>query len=700
MKTKVLSLNVDKSMSFSRFQSRLVSSLKAYTDDNLVTQHFEDIRESFMALQDALQSDDLIITVVDTRNYLRFKSALIQAFECGAEYNSAVLNKIEKRIELDDKKKKAFAAFPAVATVFVSDDGFYSGFGLDNGSQCILCLPIDNARIDTILREGAIPFLHNVFGSQEQIKTVEESNKVNIKKVEIAVNKILGSKSVVAINGTKNAEVLKSCGDYVKGFNDAFIFTPHVEDKGTVNVTEYTAQLAKVSLDLSSANLGACISDVYTAGDVKYICIAVANDQSAVVRKLYMSDNETEYEFVESAAIELVELVGERAQGARSIGIEITEDTSDENAITEKDKKPAGKKPLAILAVILGLVVALCAVIGIVYKSQGEDGMFANAINSIFNKQEEQTTEASTTEKPTVKPDVNVPVVENSIKLKFSDFIIHEYLKTPYENLVSKDTPPEFITVNGQKLDAKDAIAKIVTAEIDVNNYSVEAVKAQAVAVYSTLKYRNNGFVIDGVEISEVYPDNVKLAVDSVFGEYVAYKNQVAIAPFHRVSANQTLDMTEIAPYLQSVKIKGLPDSEAKDYKTVLEYSGGDVKNALLQYDSSLNLSHNPSQWVVVDGHNNAVSSDIGYATSVNVGEKSFDGITFRATVVGETLLPSHCFTFEYNTTRDIFIVTTYGQGYGIGMSLAGAKYLADNGADYKEILSTYYIDTTVLKEG
>ena len=73
--------------------------------------------------------------------------------------------------------------------------------------------------------------------------------------------------------------------------------------------------------------------------------------------------------------------------------------------ITEKDKKPAGKKPLAILAVILGLVVALCAVFGIVYKSQGEDGKFANAINSIFNKQEEQTTETSTTEKPTVKPD-------------------------------------------------------------------------------------------------------------------------------------------------------------------------------------------------------------------------------------------------------------------------------------------------------
>ncbi len=120
----------------------------------------------------------------------------------------------------------------------------------------------------------------------------------------------------------------------------------------------------------------------------------------------------------------------------------------------------------------------------------------------------------------------------------------------------------------------------------------------------------------------------------------------------------------------------------------------------MLQYDSSINLSHNPGQWVVVDGHDNAVSSDIGYANVVKLGDKNLDGLTFRANVAGEALLPSHCFTIEYNTTRDVFILTTYGQGYGIGMSLAGAKYLADNGADYKEILSTYYVDTTIVKEG
>ena len=701
MKAKLLSLNVDKSMSFSRFQARLVSSLKAYTDDNLVTEQFDDIRETFMALQKALEDDELIIAAVDSRNYIRFKNALIQAFGSEAKYSSVVLNKIEKVEELDDKKKKAFSIFPAASTVFVSEDGFFSGFGLENGSQAVIFLPIDNNRIDKILRVGVIPFLNKVFGAKVENQVVTQTKRINTEKVEVAVGRILKSNSVVAINGTKNAEVLKSCGDSVKGFNNAFIFTPHVEDKGNVNVTEYTAQLAKVSLDLSSANIGACISDIYLAGDVKFICIAVANQQSAVVRKLYMSDNESESEFVESAALELVELVGEKALGMRSVGIEINDESSTENVITEKDKKPAGKKPLIILAVILAVIIAFTAIFGIIYKNQGEDGSLAGFVNSIFNKEDE--TEESTTEPTTVqdeKPQVNFTGDESTVNLNFSEFIVHEYIVSQYKMLVSKSTPPEFITVNGQQLDAKDAIARIVAAEIDVKDFSAEAVKAQTVAVYSSLKYRNNGFIIDGVKISDTYPDEVKLAVDSVFGEYITYNGKVALAPFHKVSANQTFDASKFFPYLKSVKLADHPDVSAKDYKTVIEYTGGDVKAALMNFSSSLELSHNPAKWIVVENHDRAVSDTLGYATEMNVGGIDIDGLTFRTRVVGETILPSTCFEIDYNSTKDMLVITTYGQGHGIGMSLCGAKYLAENGKDYKEILSTYYVGTSIDKEG
>ena len=136
MKAKLLSLNTDKSMSFSRYQARIDSSLKSYTGDKLDSYQFENIRDIFAALQEALENDELIITAVDVKNYLRFKNALIQAFGNDATYAPAVLNKLEKITELEDKVRKAFSIFPEAASVFVSDDGLYSGFGLENGSQC------------------------------------------------------------------------------------------------------------------------------------------------------------------------------------------------------------------------------------------------------------------------------------------------------------------------------------------------------------------------------------------------------------------------------------------------------------------------------------------------------------------------------------------------------------------------------------
>ena len=100
MKAKLLSLNIDKSMSFSRFQARLDSSLKAYTGDNLEVEQFDDIRKMFGALQGALESEELIIAAVDVKNYLRFKTALIQAFGNDAVYDPTVLNKMEKIAEV------------------------------------------------------------------------------------------------------------------------------------------------------------------------------------------------------------------------------------------------------------------------------------------------------------------------------------------------------------------------------------------------------------------------------------------------------------------------------------------------------------------------------------------------------------------------------------------------------------------------
>lgn len=712
MKVRLLSLNIDKSMSFTRFQARIVSSIKPYAVADSSFENAENMRDFFGLLQDALENDELIVTAVDVKHYAMLKNAFIQAFETDVIHDPSVLNMLESNEEMDDETRKQFSAFPEPATIFLSKDGLYSGFGIENGSQFVLFLPIDNERINHILRNGAVPFL------AQNIKTSEVQNYINAAKqfgdakVSKAVERLIESGSVVAINGTPNAEILKSCGDNTENFDDVFIFTPHVEDKGDVNVTEYAAQLAKVSLDLSAANIGASISEIYDSGEARYICIAVANNESAVVRKLYMSDGETEYAFIESAALELIELIGEKAAGLRSVGIEIAEES---NQISDDDKKPAGKKPVAIMAIILGVIILLCAVLGIVYKMQGENGPLAAVFDGIFGKETTTTTTTPTTTEPPTEAE---PAV---VKKKLSDFITADLIalekakaeaateEASTEEEATSEEPevevdkgaPETMKINGQIIDAKEALARLVMTEMG-EGYDVEALKAQAVVIYTYLKYRDTDFTIDGVEISDTYNEEVKSAVDSVFGQYLTYKGDIALTPYFAIAARKTTDSENVFsqsyPYLKSVEVDGNPDSLHNAYKIEKTYSAGEVKGLLLEKNSEFALTDDPTLWIIVNEQDASISSSIGYVTRVTVGGVEMTGIELRE-LLGAEILASHCFTVSYDDAAAEFIVTTYGSGYGVGMSQTGANSLAAEGVSYKKILSTYYNGTTITEE-
>lgn len=687
MRTKVLSLNVDRSMSLTRFQARIESCINNYTDD-CVFQQFEDIREMFVALQSALENDELIITAVDVKNYLKFKNALIQAFGTDVVYNSTVLKRVEN-LSIEDKKKQAFSAFPEPATVFVSDDGLYSGFAMANGNQYLILLPIDNYRIDEILRNGVIPYLNEQLMAKYDDIVLTTEKPAYFDKVSFAVNSILECNSLVAVNGTRNAEVLKSCGDEVVGFDKAFVFTPYVEDKGKINPTEYTAQLARVSLDLSSAKLGACISDIYTASDTKYICIAVSDGDSALVRKLYMSDDETEHEFVESAAVELIELIGEKVSGKRSVGIEISD--SQDNVITDDDKKIAKKKPLAILAIIIGLVFIICAIFAFIFQQNGKD-----------DNKGEKPTESTTDPVITTEPTTVGSTAYDENMMKLSDYLVSAIISmdeaTIQNNIseYSKDTP-EFITVNGEKIPAKQALARLITAEIS-NGYNFDAVKAYTVAAYTCLKVIGNDFVLDNVRISQSANGVVTRAVESVYGEYLTYNNFLAVPLFHNLTAVSTLDMSAKLPYLKSVKLERHQDVNIRNYETSKVYSVDEMKAILLKNNSSVVLSENPAEWVVIKEHDASVSAEVGNVKSVVFNGTEMTGVEFKMKVMGDDKLSSICFQIVYNAETSSFVVTTYGQGYGIGMGQIGAKYLSVNDHDYKAILAKYYEGTIITK--
>ena len=740
MKVRLLSLNLDKAMPFVRFQARVTSSIKNYANGDEEFIHCNNLRGLFDKLQDALAEDELILIAVDTRNYGRLKTALGQAFETEMVYNPSVLNMLESNESVSEDERKEFSLFPEPATVFLSKDGLYSGFGMGNGEQAIIVLPIDNERINLILRNGLIPYLEREFEDVAR-NTNTETQLFDNEKVQIAVDRLLENKSIVAIDDNKNAEILHSCGDQISRFDDVFVFTSSVEDQGEVNPTEYAANKARVSLSLSAANLGASISEIYTADDQKFICIAVADDDSALVRKLFIEEGETESQFIENCSYELIELIGEKAAGIQSVGIEITDNTA---VIPDEERKEPTKKSL-VFVIALGLIVIAAAVFAVIYNLHNGNGASAKWLRNLFG----YTTTAEETTEDTTVPIETTSKKQNSSseKVKLSDMIIADLIKiekkrqdeateteteeetteaTTEAETESQDegeedesttetasTPettteleedkgaPEYIRVNGEKLDAKKAIARFVMTEME-GDYDEEAIKAQAVVIYTYLKYRDNGFEIDGVEIADNYTEDVLAAVEDVFGEYISYNGEIALTPYFDVAANKTADAETVFsksyPYLKSVSVDGNPDTASSDYKNEYKFSLGEVKGMLLDYNSGLNLGEAPITWINVKKRDNAVSSSIGYVTEVNIGNMFISGYEFAAEVM-KGQIASNCFTVNFDETDNEFTFTTYGVGYGVGMSKTGANYLAKDGKDYKRILQTYYNGTNISTE-
>lgn len=721
MKVRLLALNVEKNIPFARFQARIVGSLKNYTEGNETFEHYDKMRDFFEGFQDALQNDDLIVVAVGENHYFKLKKAVSQAFEVEETYSPAVLNMLESNESLSDEQRKAFSSFPEPASVFLSKDGLYSGFGIDNGEKFIVFIPIDNDRINLILRNGVVPYLEKGLGLNAG-GIVSETHHFDNEKVETAVSRLWESGSVAAVNGTANAEVLKRLGENVEHFNEVVVFTPYVEDRGEVNVTEYAAQLARVSLDLSAANIGASISDIYESEGSKYICIAVANEDNATVRKLYLEEGETEESFTESVAAELFELIGERAAGIRSVGIEVYDAPAE---VTKPMEKKSSKKTVTVLAIILGVVILLCSVLAIVFKMQGEKGSLAKTLRGIFGY---ETQTESTTQPTTAPPTTTLPPETNENKLKISEFIISDIIELEKERREEAENPsesesstnengegepsqseveedkgaPEFITVNGEKLPAKEALAGLVMSEMG-EDYDIEAIKAQTVVIYTYLKYRDNGFVIDGVQIEKSVAQEVQVAVDEVFGRYLSYNGKAALTPFFEIAAGGTADaslvFSESYPYLRAVtRLDGNPETEVEGYENTVQLKRGEMQGILLKAGFEIDVNAKPAQWIIIREKNNAVSSSVGYVKSIRVGGQDLSGYEF-ITKLSELGIKSSCFKLSYDEASETFTFTSYGVGCGVGMSKAGANALADKGYSYERILRTYFSGTTLTKE-
>lgn len=242
-----------------------------------------------------------------------------------------------------------------------------------------------------------------------------------------------------------------------------------------------------------------------------------------------------------------------------------------------------------------------------------------------------------------------------------------------------------------QTVNAYDLICQIVNNEMSPS-FSDEAIKAQAVAAYSYVKYHNVNGLTPSVLVKKNPSDRIKNLVSEVWGVCCYYNGNVAQTVYMASSSGYTADAEHVwggsVPYLKSVYC---PFDAGNDpnYGSTMEVSESSMRS-MLENSLGISLSNNPYNWLVVQ---NYIDGNYVYEISID-GQKTISGRKLRETVMGHKLKSA---AFDVSYRDGTFVFTTYGYGHGVGMSQNGANILAKQGYTYYDILKFYFTGIEII---
>jgi len=285
----------------------------------------------------------------------------------------------------------------------------------------------------------------------------------------------------------------------------------------------------------------------------------------------------------------------------------------------------------------------------------------------------------------------------------------------------SKDKEKDTFTVldmsdnKTKTLGEKEYLYGALLSEL-TENIHIEAVKAQSIATYTyAVKMRDTqaknsdpnlqgahfkvdiankiGYITekdakekfrgDFKEISK----NIKTAIDETYKSIITFNGEVIVASYHTLNSGITESSENVwgnsVPYL--VPVESIGDTKHNEYMVEKRIPQNDLKKILTDNFSDIQLQTDPSTWLSITKHSPSKS-----VISMTIGDKTITGREARR------IFSLRSIAFTVQPLNGDFIFTTYGLGYGVGLSQIGASHLANEGKNYIDILKHYYPSTEV----
>lgn len=189
--------------------------------------------------------------------------------------------------------------------------------------------------------------------------------------------------------------------------------------------------------------------------------------------------------------------------------------------------------------------------------------------------------------------------------------------------MYTPDAESETISVRGYSGGVVDILSMVCNAEVG-SSFNVEAIKAQAIAAYTYIKY--SGGSTNGMAIKEGPNQKIIDAVKSVVGQAVYYNGSFALTQFYASSGGSTASCKDVfyqdIPYLRSVPCE--LDAAYDSHYGEITKTSVDALRTKLQSTYGITLSADYSSWIQL------VEGDGGYIADVIIdNQKTVDGYAF-----------------------------------------------------------------------
>jgi len=238
------------------------------------------------------------------------------------------------------------------------------------------------------------------------------------------------------------------------------------------------------------------------------------------------------------------------------------------------------------------------------------------------------------------------------------------------------------------------------------SHWAPAALRAQAVATRTYALYRQAqsqggaGYDLEAGTRAQVYGGAgaesaaANEAVADTRDEVLTWRGQPILAAFHSASGGRTAAAEEVwgtpLPYLRSRDVAG--EEGSPDTYWRVRYTGITLGRALAPFGIRLGAVREAR---VTERTPSGRAARV--VLSGTAGSRSVTARELRS-MLGETVLRSTL--FEIRGTADELVFVGSGYGHGVGMSQWGAQAMAERGADYREILATFYPGTTLERRG